>query len=86
MMLENARKLNDKDEPWKDVKIVQDLTAMQRGEEQKMRQEAQRLTDELNDDDKKNWLFKLVGRRGERRIVKVPVTVQGMQRGRTLRK
>ena len=80
-MLDNARKLNDKPEPWKSVSIVQDLTAMQRGEEKKMREEAQRLTDEQNDDDKKNWLFKVVGRRGERRILKVPVLqAQGVER------
>lgn len=80
-MLDNASKLNDMPEPWKSVSIVQDLTTMQRSEEKKMREEAQRLTDEQSDDDKKNWLFKVVGRRGERRILKVPVLqAQGVER------
>ena len=89
MMLDNARKLNEKDEPWKSVSIVQDLTVMQRGEEAKMREEAQRLTGELSEDEKKNWMFKVVGRRGERRIVKASLAQlhQGpATRGRTHRK
>ena len=39
--------LNGRDEPWKDVKMVQDLTALQRGEEQKVRQEVQRKQDRI---------------------------------------
>ena len=54
---------------------------MQRGEEKKMQEEAQRLTDGQSDDDKKNWLLKVVGRRGERRILKIPVVqAQGVER------
>ena len=57
-MLDNASKLNDMPEPWKSISIVQDLTTMQRGEENKMREEAQRLTDEQSDDDKKTGYSK----------------------------
>ena len=57
-MLDNASKLNDMPEPWKSISIVQDLTTMQRGGEKKMREEAQRLTDEQSDDDKKTGYSK----------------------------
>ena len=70
-MMDNTRKLADRVDTWKEVSIIHDLTKMQREEEQKMRTEAERLTKELSDEDQKNWLFKVVGRRGERRVMKV---------------
>ena len=51
--------------------MISDLTKRQREEEGKMRQEADRLNGERSEEDAKNWLWKVVGRRGERRLVKM---------------
>ena len=70
-VLQNAPKLAEMDEPWSSVNIVQDITAMQRSEEKQMREEANKKNSELTKDEAENWVWKVVGRRGERCIVKV---------------
>ncbi len=63
---------------WSNVSVISDLTKRQREEEKKMRQEADRLNAERSKEDEKNWLWKVVGRRGERRLVKTkPVEETG---------
>ena len=75
-ILDNARKLAD-DEDWKNVNVVLDLTPMQRKEEEGLRKEAERLNGLLSETDAKNWVHKVVGRRGERRLVRVLVEEEG---------
>ena len=80
-VLDNSRKLAE-DDNWKDVSVISDLTKRQREEESKMRQEADRLNGERSEEDAKNWLWKVVGRRGERRLVK---TKPHEETGRSMR-
>lgn len=95
-VLDNARKLADMEETWPDVSIVLDLTLMQRNEEQRLRKEAEKSNGEMSDEERKNWLYKVIGRRGERRVVKTSVEeeerrtrgsnrARGSQRGRVNR-
>ena len=74
-ILDNAHKLANEDN-WRNVNVVHDLTQMQRKEEEGLRKEADRLTGQLSESDAKNWLHKVVGRRGERRLVRVRVEVE----------
>ena len=71
-LLKNARKLADNDvEEWKKVSVVADLTKRQREEENKMRKEAESLNSNRSVDEIKNWEWKVVGRRGDRHLVKM---------------
>ena len=70
-VLDNSRKLAVKEDHWKDVNIVQDLTKLQRNEEKKMREQALELNSKLSSEDSKNWIHKVVGKRGERRVMKL---------------
>ena len=73
LMLSNAKKLNDKAPEWKKVSVVRDLTKMQREEEIRMRAEVVNQNAGLSEDDAKNWVYKMVGKRGERKVVKMKV-------------
>ena len=50
---------------------------MQRKEEEGLRKEADRLNGLMSETDAKNWVHKVVGRRGERRLVRVRVEEEG---------
>ena len=82
MLLDNARKLKDREvnhdnaESSIAVSIVSDLTKAQRAEERTMREEAATRNTELSADEAKNWIFKVIGKRGERRIAKMPVEIK----------
>ena len=78
-ILENARKLKNENMP--DVKIVCDLTKQQRQEESDLKIEATKKNDQLSEEDKKNYEFQVVGRRGERRIARVPLQERSEQGG-----
>ena len=80
-LLDNAKNLNTKPAEWKKVKVVCDLTKMQREEETRMRAEAVNLTDKLKGDDAKNFEYRMVGRRGERKILKVKKKEPGIAAG-----
>lgn len=83
-ILNNAPRLASKPEPWCDINIIPDLTKQQRAEEQSLVTEATERNSKLSDEDKKNFVWKVVGRRGERRIVKtspIQETGQGPVRG-----
>ena len=80
-LLDNAKNLNTKPAEWKKVKVVCDLTKMQREEETRMRAEAVNLTDKLKGDDAKNFEYRMVGRRGERKILKVKKKEPGVAAG-----
>ena len=71
-VLDNARALNRLDDgsQWKKVTIVPDLTKLQRKEEDDLRKEASDMNDKMSDEESKNFTWKVVGRRGERRLVR----------------
>ena len=81
-ILENAKKLNDEDDPWKKIKIVTDLTKMQRDEEAKMMNDAKEKNEELSEEDKtKNGMYKVVGKRGQRRMIRATEEEDKEKRG-----
>ena len=60
-----------KDTPFAEVGIMPDLTQEQRRDEAEMVQEAHRRNEEMSEEDKaKNWFWRAVGRRGEKRLVR----------------
>lgn len=75
-ILSNSRKLAEKKE-WENVTVVADLTKRQREEENALRNEAVRLNTERTDEEAKNWEWKVVGRRGSRRLIKGKMQVAG---------
>ena len=87
-ILDNSHKLSQKEEPWSLVNIIRDLTKAQRKEEKDMRGEVEKKNNELSEEEKGNWEWKVVGRRGERKIVKAEVKPEerqganGSQRGK----
>ena len=66
------KSLKTKPAPWSGKSVVRDLTAMQRTEEKKLYTQADDLNKQLNADDAKKFIHKVVGPRGERRIAKLP--------------
>ena len=61
--------------------MVPDLTKIQREHEKKMREDVAKLNSERNEEESKNFEWKLVGPRGERRKVKSkPATTQQERR------
>ena len=76
-ILDKSPDLADKSEPWCSINIVRDLTKAQRKEEKKMREDAENKNSQLTEDEKGNWKWMVVGRRGERKIVKTTVNQEG---------
>ena len=62
---------NLKDTAFEKISVIPDLTRRQRQEEGKMREEANTKNQELTEEDRLNWEFKVVGPRGQRRVIKV---------------
>ena len=76
-VLDKSPDLAEKDEPWSNINIIRDLTKTQRKEERGLREEAEKKNSELSDEDRENWKWMVVGRRGERKIVKVELDKEG---------
>lgn len=55
------------------VSIVPDLTKLQREEDRALMKQADKLNSEMTEEDKKNWFYRCVGKKGERRIAKLRV-------------
>ena len=72
-VLEKSSTLAEKGEPWSNINIIQDLTKTQRKEERKMREDADAKNALLDEAEKENWQWKVVGRRGERKVIKTAV-------------
>ena len=86
-ILNNSSKLADHDS-YSSVSIVPDLTKRQRDEEQQLREEADKLNKEMNPDESLNWTWKVLGLKGQKKLVKVKITedqtgAQGGRRKRT---
>ena len=80
--LSNAPKLNEAVEPWKQVNVVVDLTARQRQEDSDVKKEADKRNNEMEENEAKNFLWKVVGSRGARRLMKVKKEEDKTERGR----
>ena len=60
----------DMDEDMQKISIIRDLTQEQRDEEEWLRKEAERKNGELSPDDAENWMWRVVGPQGQRRLVR----------------
>jgi hypothetical protein len=83
-VLEKARELQHT--KYKNVNIVPDLTKKQRAEEARMKDEAERRNRDLTEEDReKNVKWLVIGKRGERRMIKGQereITSRGDRNGR----
>ena len=70
-ILTNAPKLDKAGEPWKQVNIVVDLTQRQRKEDDEVKKEVEKKNSEMEENEAKNFIWKVVGSRGARRMMKV---------------
>ena len=70
-VLKNAKLL--KGSKYEEISIVPDLTKRQRDEEDKLRKEANRLNEDLPEEDALNWEWRLIGPRGSRKLQKVRI-------------
>ena len=83
-IMDKASRLSEKEDPWKNVNIGHDLTTLQRKEEAKLMEEADKKNAEMSDDEKtKNGTFLVVGRRGERRMIRTKQEVGERRTRRT---
>ena len=69
-VLDKAKNLADMDEDMQRISIIRDLTQKQRDEEEWLRTEAERKNGLLSPDDAENWMWRVVGPRGQRRLIK----------------
>ena len=70
-ILRNAKGLKHAPEPYNDVQINRDLTQMQRDEEYDLEQECKKRNRELTAEEAKNVKWRVVGRKGAKRLIKV---------------
>ena len=73
-ILSKAPLLNNMRPPFNAIKIAKDLTRRQREDDKNMRLEVVKLNDSLSEEEKKNVVWKVVGKKGERRLIKGRVT------------
>ena len=71
--LEQAKLLDQEEDSWRDVYLCPDLTFKQREEDERIRKEAEKLNSEHSEADVLNFEFRLVGRKGQKRMVKASV-------------
>ena len=70
-ILKNAKRL--KGSNYEEISIVPDLTKRQRDDEDKLRKEANRLNEDLPEEESLNWEWRLIGPRGSRKLQKVRI-------------
>ena len=81
-ILDKSKELAHKEQPWSDVHIIRDLTKCQRKEEKQLRDDCTKKNDERSEEDALNWEWKVVGRRGERKLIKATVEKEELQGGK----
>jgi hypothetical protein len=80
LLQRNCRYLAETD--LSNLSITNDLTEKQRMMERELEQEAVRRNDELSEDDRaKNLVWRVVGKKGQRRLIKGPSQVRGQRGG-----
>jgi len=62
-----------KDSVFKHLSILPDLTPMQRQEEKNMREECRQKNADLNNEEQGNYLYKVIGKKGQGKIVKTRI-------------
>ena len=76
-VLDKTPGLSELEERWSQIHVVRDLTKLQRKEEKDLRDDLVKRNGELQGADAENWIWKVVGRRGERKLVKVAREKEG---------
>ena len=66
-------RLADMDETWSSINVIRDITKAQRKDEQQLRIKANEKKEESTEEENGKWEWKVVGRRGERKLVKITV-------------
>ena len=84
-VLSKARNLQ-KSQKYSSVGIVPDLTKEQRKDEDDMIKEVEKLNSQLSEQDSLNFKYQLVGRKGEKRMIKVKIKNNQSQQSSTHRK
>ena len=85
-ILDNAWRL--KNSTYSDVSISPDLTKKQRNEERKMKEKAEEMNSNLDEETAKKWVWKAIGQRGKKRLLQVQLrepiqpSIRGRGRGR----
>ena len=85
-ILDNAWRL--KNSTYSDVSISPDLTKKQRNEERKMKEKAEEMNRNLDEETAKKWVWKAIGQRGKKRLLQVQLrepiqpSIRGRGRGR----
>ena len=80
-ILSKAYQLNSMNEPYNSLRITRDLTKKQREEENNLKTEAEKRNEEMPEEEKKNFQWKVVGKRGERRLLRSRLQEDGEGRG-----
>ena len=80
-ILNCAYRLNQLRDPFCYIGISRDLTKIQRDEDQKLRDQMDKLNSELSDEDKKNFQWRVIGKKGERKLIKARLPDQSENRG-----
>ena len=81
-ILSKASRLNTLDKPFSLVKITKDLTKRQRDEDYRLISVSDKRNETLTEEEKKNFVWKVIGKRGERRLIKTRLPQDGPgQRG-----
>ena len=76
LILRNSNKLHNKRE---NVKISHDLTNQQRNEEKNLEGEAEAKNEERTEEQRKYFKYQVVGRKGEKRVARVPLEDVGVR-------
>ena len=82
MIFDKARNLPKT--TYKEISIVPDLMSLQRQEDQELKDEADQLNQDMEEEEALNWHYRCIGKQGERVIRKLKVTEQrghGLGRG-----
>lgn len=73
-VLANSKQLADRMDYWQEVKISPDLTANQRKHDQNIHEEVEKLNGERTAEESLNFIFRAVGRKGSKKIIKCQET------------
>ena len=70
-IINNGRLL--KNSPYSHISVVPDLTPRQRQEEDNMKAEVDKKNEEMTEEEAGNWTYKMLGPKGQRKIVKARI-------------
>ena len=78
-MLSKSPALATRNDDWKKIKVVPDLTEKQRKEDNAAYELAKENNEKMSDDDSKNFQWKVVGQRGYKKAVRARKFQEGAE-------